>query len=126
MSAKEVIEEHYFTEGDFGTKEDFIKWLDDNNLLLPSSGWLNKIEFLREIKKVKLQFMVDPHFLKENSYVEDPVLVKVIEPEMIFLQGILGESGRKLVLAGANFIFERELAEKLINKGIAVKVLEVS
>ena len=76
----------------------------------------------QENKKVKLQFMVAPNFLKEHSYVEDPVLIKVVKPELIFLQGILGESGRKLVLAGANFIFERELAEELIEKGIAVKI----
>lgn len=75
-----------------------------------------------ETKKIKLQFMVDPDFLKENAYIEDPVLLKIIEPEMIFLTGILGESGKKLVLAGANFYFERELAEKLVEKNIAEKV----
>ena len=72
--------------------------------------------------KVKLQFMVDPDFLKDNAYIENPVRIKVIDPEAIFLTGILGESGRKLVLGGAHFIFERELAEKLIKKGIAVYV----
>lgn len=78
-------------------------------------------EVEESIKKVKLQFMVDPDFLKENSYVEDAVLVKVIKPELIFLTGILGESGKKLVLAGANFYFERSLAEQLVEKGIAVR-----
>lgn len=74
--------------------------------------------------KVRLQFMVDPKFLIDNTYIEDPILIKVIDPEMIFLTGILGESGKKLVLAGANFYFERELAKKLIAKGIAVEVKE--
>ena len=73
-------------------------------------------------QKVKLQFMVDPQFLKDNAYVEDPILIKIVDPELIFLEGILGESGRKLVLAGANFLFERKLAERLISMGIACAV----
>ena len=69
--------------------------------------------------KVKLTFMVDPKELAEKAYIENPVKVKIIDAEAIFLTGILGESGRKLVEGGLTFIFEKELAEKLISKGIA-------
>ena len=66
--------------------------------------------------------MVVPDQLAELAYVPDPVRIKVIDPEAIFLTGLLGESGRKLVKAGVEFYFARELAEKLIEKGIAVEV----
>ena len=74
------------------------------------------------MKKVKLQFMVDPVELMDKAYVPNPVRVKVVDPEAIFLTGILGESGRKLVEAGVLFYFERKLAMKLIRKGIAKQV----
>lgn len=44
--AQEVIDEDYSTEGPFDTKEEFIKWLDDNALKLPEDGWLNSIEYV--------------------------------------------------------------------------------
>ena len=68
------------------------------------------------MNKIKLDFMVDPDFLKVKAYVPDAVKVKIIDPEAIFLTGILGESGRRLVKAGAPFYFTRRLALKLINK----------
>jgi len=68
--------------------------------------------------------MVDPEWLKEHTYIEDPVRVKIVDPEAIFLTGILGESGREMCLAGFPFIFERKLAENLINKWIAEKIEE--
>lgn len=71
------------------------------------------------IEKVKLDFMVDPNFLVEHTEVPDAMLIKIVDPEAIFLMGILGESGRKMILAGARFWFTRRLAEKLVNKGIA-------
>lgn len=74
------------------------------------------------MEKVKLQFMVVPELLSSLAEVVDPVRVKIIDPEAIFLMGILGESGRKLVEAGVEFYFERALAEKLIGKGIAKEV----
>lgn len=72
--------------------------------------------------KIKLQFMVVPELLKELAYVPNPIRVKIIDPEAIFLTGLLGESGRKLVKAGVEFYFTKELAEKLIKKNIAVEV----
>jgi len=77
---------------------------------------------LEGVLKIKLKFKVDPLWLAEKTYVENPVCVKVIDPEAIFLAGILGESGREMVLAGFPFIFEKALAEKLIAKGICEKL----
>lgn len=73
--------------------------------------------------KVALEFMVDPLFLMHSAYVPDEVRVVIVDPEAIFLTGILGESGRKLVKAGAPFYFTARLATKLISRGIARKVL---
>lgn len=75
------------------------------------------------MKKVSLKFMVDPEFLKLKAEVKNAWKIKIVDPEAIFLTGILGESGRKLVLAGAPFYFEKELAIKLIDKKIAERVL---
>lgn len=68
---------------------------------------------------VELQFMVVPELLASMAVVRDPVRVKIVDPEAIFLTGLLGESGRKLVAAGVEFYFTKPLAEKLIAKGIA-------
>ena len=72
-------------------------------------------------KSVKLDFMVVPEELARLAFVPDPVRCRVIDPEAIFLTGILGESGRKLVAAGIEFYFTRTLAEKLVSKGIAIE-----
>ncbi len=74
------------------------------------------------MKKVELTFMVVPEFLKSHCFIKDPVKIKIIDPGAIFLTGILGESGRKMVKAGIPFYFKRKLAEHLINKGIAVRI----
>ena len=66
--------------------------------------------------------MVVPEQLAELAYVPGAVRCKVIDPAAIFLTGILGESGRKLVKAGIEFYFTKELAKKLIDKGIAEEV----
>lgn len=74
--------------------------------------------------KIKLQFMVVPELLAKLAYVPNAVRVKIIDPEAIFLTGLLGESGRKLVKGGVEFYFTRELADKLIEKKIAIEVLD--
>ena len=74
------------------------------------------------MNKVELQFMVVPELLAKHAYVPDAVRCRVVDPEAIFLTGILGESGRKLVAAGIEFYFTKTLAEKLISKGIAERV----
>ena len=65
--------------------------------------------------------MVVPELLATLAYVPDPVRCRVVNPEAIFLTGILGESGRKLVMAGIEFYFTKKLADQLISAGIAVK-----
>jgi len=74
--------------------------------------------------KVELNFMVVPEKLMELAYVPDRVRVRITEPDSIFITGILGESGRKLVKAGIEFWFTRTLAEDLINNRVAVLVDE--
>lgn len=74
------------------------------------------------MKKVKLQFMVVPEQLQMLAYVPNKVRVKIIDPEAIFLTGLLGESGKRLVKAGVEFYFTKKLANKLIEKKIAIKV----
>ncbi len=76
------------------------------------------------MSKVELQFMVVPEELAKLAYVPNAVKVRIVDPEAIFLTGLLGESGRKLVAAGILFYFERSLAEKLIGRGIAEAVRE--
>lgn len=71
---------------------------------------------------IELEFRVCPKFLTENTYINDPVKVLIIDPEAIFLTGLLGESGRKMVEAGAPFYFTRRLAKKLIDKKIAQEI----
>lgn len=69
----------------------------------------------------ELQFKVDPDFLRDKTVVRDPVRIKIVDAESIFITGILGESGRRMIADGATFIFTRSLAEKLIKHGVAVK-----
>ena len=70
-------------------------------------------------KRIKLEYMVVPEKLAELAYVEDPLKIRIIDSKSIFLSGILGESGRKLVDGGIEFYFTRKLALNLIEKGIA-------
>jgi hypothetical protein len=77
------------------------------------------------MKKVELQFMVVPELLKELAYVSNPVRVKIIDTDAIFINGLLGESGKKLIKGGIEFYFTKELADKLIEKNIAVEIPEI-
>jgi hypothetical protein len=72
-------------------------------------------------KLVKLDFMVVPEELSRRAIVPDAVRCRVVDPNAIFLTGILGDSGRKLVEGGIDFYFTRKLAERLILAGIAVE-----
>lgn len=76
--------------------------------------------------KTELQFCVDPDYLRDSTFVHDPVKILIIQPESIFITGILGESGRRMIADGAPFIFTRELAEKLIKHGVAIPLFELS
>lgn len=75
---------------------------------------------------VELDFMVVPEELSRRAVVHDPVRIRIVDPEAIFLTGILGESGRKLVAAGVEFYFTRTLAEKLIALGVAEEVCKMT
>lgn len=72
--------------------------------------------------KIALDFMIVPEELQKHCYVPNPVRIKIIDPEAIFLTGILGESGRKMVQRGLEFYFTKSLAYKLIEKKIAEEV----
>jgi len=75
-------------------------------------------------EKVELEFMIVPSVLEEKCYVPNKVRVEIVDPHAIFLTGFLGESGKKMVEAGCQFYFTKELAEKLIDKDIAVRIEE--
>lgn len=66
-----------------------------------------------------MDFMVSPDFLATRCYVPASVKVRIVDPKRIFLLGVLGESGRRMVKAGAPFLFTRSIAEDLIARGIA-------
>lgn len=66
--------------------------------------------------------MVVPELLAKMAYVPDAVRIKVIDYEEMVKTGLLGESGKLLVKAGIEFYFERLLANRLIEKKIAVEV----
>lgn len=72
------------------------------------------------MKKIKLQFMVDPEELLKHAYVPNAVHIKVVNPEAIYITGILGESGRALVKAGCWFFFTKKLADKFVKDGTAI------
>lgn len=74
------------------------------------------------MRKIKLDFMVYPGFLISHCIVPNAVLIKIIDPEAIFLTGILGESGRKLIKAEAPFYFTKKLANKLIKNKVAIEI----
>lgn len=69
--------------------------------------------------KVQLEFCVDPEYLAAATEVPDPVRIVFTDPAKIFAVGVLGESGRRMVLDGAPFYFRRELAETYVGWGIA-------
>jgi len=59
--------------------------------------------------------------LEDVAYVPNPILVKIVKPDNIFITGILGKSGIKLMERGVRFLFEKELALELIRMGVAEK-----
>lgn len=75
------------------------------------------------MKKVKLDFMVVPEHLKTKAYVPDKVRIRIINPEEIFVMGLLGKSGIKLV-DKVDWYFVGWLARKMIKNGIAIEVKE--
>lgn len=74
---------------------------------------------------IQLDFKVCPEYLAQETEVLDAVKIVITEPEAVFVLGILGESGRKMVEAGTPFYFTRRIAEKLIAADFAVPILGV-
>jgi len=73
-------------------------------------------------KKVRLDFMIVPEQLATRAYVPNKVKLKIVDPEAIFLMGLLGESGKRLVAAGIEIYFTKRIAKKLLEKKIAIEV----
>ena len=73
------------------------------------------------MEKIQLKFRVDPDYLKNNTEVINAIRLKFIDPEKVFVLGLLGESGRTMMLNGAIFEFEKEQAEWMIEQKIAVR-----
>jgi len=72
--------------------------------------------------KIKLDFMICPDEMVKKCYVPNPIRIKIVEPKSIFITGILGESGKKMIENGCEFLFTKKLAYRLIKMGVAKKV----
>lgn len=78
------------------------------------------------MRKTVLQFKVCPDFLRDNTVVPDPVRIIITNPDSIFITGILGESGRRMIRDGAPFIFTKKLAKELIAHKVAKRCKDQS
>ena len=67
----------------------------------------------------RLRFKVDPAYLAHQTEIENPVSVRITQPDSAEIKAILGESGRAMARDGALFIFEKELAIDLVVAGVA-------
>ena len=74
------------------------------------------------MKRIRLKFMVVPEELEKRGYVPNRIKIKFINPEKVFVLGILGESGRLLMKAGVPFWFEGKQARWMIAEKIAKEV----
>jgi hypothetical protein len=70
------------------------------------------------VKKLDLNFMVDPNFLTKRCRVKDSVKVKILYPDAEAMSQYLGQSGRKMAKAGATFHFTKEIALELLDQGL--------
>ena len=74
------------------------------------------------MKKLRLKFMVVPEELATKAYVLDSIKIKIINPELMEVMGLLGDSGMRMARNGFLWYFEKELANELIDKGIAIEI----
>ena len=73
--------------------------------------------------ETKYKFRVYPNFLEKETCIPDPVKVKIIAPDSIFVAGmILNEREIKIVRDGGPFILTKTFAENLISNGDAVRL----
>ena len=73
------------------------------------------------MKKLELNFMVDPEYLAKKCEVKNKVKILITHPYDSSLDQYLGESGRRMAEDGAPFYFNRKIAKILINWGVAIK-----
>ena len=71
---------------------------------------------------INANFIVDPNDLKK-VVVPDAITIKFIDISRI---NFLGETGKKMALAGFKFLVTKKLAEKLIKDKIAVLASDIS
>lgn len=74
--------------------------------------------------KVVLQFKVCPNFLRDSTFVADPVRIIITDTKSNAITKLLGESGLRMAAAGAPFIVTRQLAEQLIAQKVACPTTE--
>jgi hypothetical protein len=70
------------------------------------------------MKKLDLNFMVDPSFLSKRCRVKDSVKVKILYPDAEAMSQYLGQSGKRMAREGATFYFTNEIALELIDMGL--------
>jgi hypothetical protein len=71
------------------------------------------------MKKIDLKFMVVPSELEKYARVKNKVRIVIRNPYSKLLDGLLGESGRRLALNGIPFYFTKSIATKLIKSQVA-------
>jgi hypothetical protein len=69
---------------------------------------------------IKADFIVDSEYLKK-VIIKDPVAIKFIDISNI---KFLGETGKKMALAGFKFFVTKKLADKLVQNKEAVLYIE--
>lgn len=74
------------------------------------------------MKKLELNFMVDPEYLAKKCRVPNKVKILITKPDSVLYKTILGESGRAMAHAGMPFYFEKGLAQGLIHQGVAKRL----
>lgn len=74
------------------------------------------------MEKIKLDFMVDPVFLTDDTEIDNPVKIRLLTTEHPIVKRILGQSGKRMANAGAAFYFTKEMAEELIDNKVAIRV----
>jgi hypothetical protein len=121
MEGEEDVIEQLDDGNEKYTKEKY-QYINIKNEYKPSDFFPYTFPKQDNKQKVELKFMVVPEELSKYAYVKNPVKVKIIDPEKIFLLGVLGESGRSLVEAGISFYFEDKQANWMIENKIAEKV----
>jgi len=68
---------------------------------------------------IKVNFTVDPEFLKHAVIIENPKRIEFIDMDLIDEAGILGETGRAMAKLGFPFNMRGDMADKLIKIGAA-------